>query len=350
MSPDLAASIHRRLLNRARDEGRPFVEVLQYYALQRFLYRLGASRHSRSFVLKGALMLVAWQSPVTRPTRDIDLLGRMANTVDEVTDAIREVAAVPSPEDGLRFDPASAVGERITEGAGYAGVRVRFAGYLGKARIPMQIDVGYGDAVVPEPTAIRLPSMLGLAPADLQGYTRESAIAEKLQVMLALGEINSRTKDYYDIWLLASAYSFEGAPLAAAIKATLARRNTRIVLPAPGLEEAYADAPRGAVASIPHTPPAGAPYDARRVPCVGATLRPAGPPRPARGSSGPALLARRRALGVRATERQRRGPPTHMGSGSRASEVLGVPKTTGEMGHRGHTRSGGRRLALSPRR
>ncbi len=241
MSPDIAASIHRRLLNQAREQGRPFLEALQYYALQRFLYRLGVSRHCDRFVLKGALMLVAWQSPVTRPTRDIDLLGHMSNSVDEVAEAIREVAEIPYPEDALRFDAESVRGERITEGAGYAGVRVRFVGYLGKARIPMQIDVGFGDALVPGPTPVRLPSVLDLAPATLQGYTRESAIAEKLHAMLALGEINSRMKDYYDIWLLATRYAFTGPMLAAAIQATLDRRGTPIALPAPGLEPSFAD-------------------------------------------------------------------------------------------------------------
>jgi hypothetical protein len=186
-------------------------------------------------------MLVAWQSPVTRPTRDIDLLGRMSNSVDEVTEAMREVAAIPYPEDALRFDPESVRGERITEGAGYTGVRVRFVGYLGKARIPMQIDVGFGDTLVPGPTPVQLPSVLDLAPATLQGYTRESAIAEKLQAMLALGEINSRMKDYYDIWLLATRYAFTGPTLNAAIEATLERRGTPIALPAPGLEPSFAD-------------------------------------------------------------------------------------------------------------
>jgi hypothetical protein len=218
------------------------MELLQYYALQRFLYRLGESRHRDHFVLKGALMLVAWQSPVTRPTRDIDLLGRMENSIEQVTAAIREIAAMSFPEDALLFDAASVTGERITEDAGYAGVRVRFAGYLGKARVPMQIDVGFGDALVPGPTEVRLPPILDLAPAVLQGYTRESAIAEKLQVMLALGEINSRMKDYYDIWLLATHYAFPGPVLAAAIEATLHRRQTRIVLPAPALEQSFADA------------------------------------------------------------------------------------------------------------
>jgi len=226
MTPDLAASVHRRLLNYARATGRPFNEVLQYFALERFLYRLARSPYRQSFVLKGALMLAAWQAPVSRPTRDIDLLGRLDNSPEHIVGVVQEICRQAAPEDGLRFDGESVVGEAILEAANYEGVWVRFSCYLGKARVPMQLDIGFGDALVPGPADVCLPALLDLPLAELQGYSRETAIAEKLQVIVALGELNSRMKDFFDIWLLASQYAFEGRILRRAIRATFARRGT----------------------------------------------------------------------------------------------------------------------------
>ncbi len=228
MTPDLAASVHRRLLNHARTEGRPFSEVLQYFALERFLYRLARSPYRQSFVLKGALMLAAWRAPVSRPTRDIDLLGHLDNHPEHLVAVVQRICRQAAPEDGLRFDDESVVGEAILEAANYEGVRVRFSCYLGKARVPMQIDVGFGDALVPGPADVRMPALLDLPPAELQGYSRESAVAEKLQVIIALGELNSRMKDFFDIWLLASLYAFKGRILARAIRATFAQRGTSL--------------------------------------------------------------------------------------------------------------------------
>lgn len=231
MTRDVAASVHRRLLNRARDEGRPFNELLQYFALERFLYRLGCSSYHRQFVLKGALMLSVWHTPFPRPTRDIDLLGQLNNIVEQIAAAIRQICEQPvEEEDGLRFAGETVVAERIIEAADYAGVRVRFTAYLGTARIPMQIDIGFGDPVVPGPSPIRLPTLLDLPPPELRGYSRESAIAEKLQIMIRLGEINSRMKDFFDVWLLATNLCFDGAVLARAIRETFRWRRTEIAL------------------------------------------------------------------------------------------------------------------------
>jgi len=228
LSPNVAASVHQRLLNYARAERRPFNEVLQYFALERFLYRLGHSPYCHQFVLKGALMFTAWRSPFPRPTRDIDLLGHLDNTIDHVVSTIRAVCQEPVPEDGLTFDAESVAGERITEAADYQGVRVRFTAYLGNARVPMQVDVGFGDPLVPGPSLVRLPTILDFPPAELRGYSRESAIAEKYQIIVYLGEINSRMKDFYDVWLLATHFDFEGSLLAQAIQETFRYRRTHL--------------------------------------------------------------------------------------------------------------------------
>jgi hypothetical protein len=227
VSPNLAASVHQKLLNYARAESRPFNEVLQYFALERFLYRLGHSPYCHQFVLKGALMFTVWRSPFPRPTRDIDLLGHLDNTIEHVASTIQAICREPVPEDGLTFDAESVVGERIIEAADYQGVRARFTAYLGNARIPMQVDVGFGDPLVPGPSLVRLPTVLDdLPPPELQGYSRESAVAEKCQIMVYLGQVNSRMKDFYDVWLLATHFDFDGAVLAHAIRETFRCRRT----------------------------------------------------------------------------------------------------------------------------
>lgn len=226
MTSNIAASVHQRLLNRARAEGRPFNELLHYFVLERFLYRLGCSAYAERFVLKGALMFSAWQVQLPRSTRDIDLLGRLDNAVEHIVAAVQAICEQSVLDDGLRFVTESVTGERIIEAADYAGVRVQFVAFLGAARIPLQIDVGFGDAVTPAPISVQLPPLLDFPAPEVRGYTRESVIAEKLQSMVRLGEINSRMKDFFDIWLLANRFSFGGATLAQAIRETFSRRET----------------------------------------------------------------------------------------------------------------------------
>jgi len=226
MTRNVPASIHQQLLNRAKAESRPFNELLQYFALERFLYRLGRSAYRQRFVLKGALMFAIWRAPFSRPTRDVDLLGYLDNSVESVLSAIQAICAELTPDDGLHFDTENAIGESIVEAAKYQGVRVRFIAYLGTARIPMQIDIGFGDPLVPGPTLVQLPTILNLPPPELLGYSRESAIAEKLHAMVYRGAINSRMKDFYDVWLLSSQFEFRGPTLADAVRSTFRQRHT----------------------------------------------------------------------------------------------------------------------------
>lgn len=221
-----AASVRQRLLNRARSDQRPFNELLQYYAMERFLYRLSQSEHADRFILKGALMLRAWQSPELRPTMDIDFLGRTSNEEAAIAAQIRNILAVAIKPDGLVFDPASIQIERITEDADYEGIRVRFRGALDTARVHMQIDIGFGDVVYPEAEESDLPTLLDDPAPRLLCYSRESAIAEKFEAMVKLGELNSRMKDFYDIWLLSRRFDFLGKTLAEAIRLTFNSRGT----------------------------------------------------------------------------------------------------------------------------
>ena len=225
---NIAASIHQRLLNQARQAGRPFNEVLQYYAMERFLYRLCVSKHAKKFVLKGALMFTVWRTSKTRSTMDIDLLGNCTNATDETSAIVRDICMVDVEPDGLSFDTNSVSAEYITEDADYEGIRLRVRGSLGTARISIQIDIGFADAVVPKPTILEYPTILDLPAPRLPCYSKESMIAEKFQAMTKLGILNSRMKDFYDIWLMSQEFDFEGNTLAKAVKETFNRRKTEM--------------------------------------------------------------------------------------------------------------------------
>jgi predicted nucleotidyltransferase component of viral defense system len=236
---DLGASVRQRLLNQSRTHGRPFQELLQYFAMERFLYRLAKSPFADRFVLKGALLLTAWRAPLSRPTMDIDLAGRTSNELDHIAELVGAICGTATEPDGIKFNRASIEVTRIKEDAEYEGVRVRFHAVLAKARIPMQLDVGFGDVIIPQPTEVEYPTLLDFPAPVLQAYPKETVIAEKLEALTALGVLNSRVKDYYDVAVLSRMYAFEGGRLAEAITATFRHRGTKIEAEPIGLTDAF---------------------------------------------------------------------------------------------------------------
>jgi hypothetical protein len=240
---NVAASVRQRLTNVARQSGRPFQEVLQYFAMERFLYRLSLSPHNERFVLKGALMFNVWGAPASRPTRDIDFLAWLSNSVEAILPVIRDVCQLPVDPDGLVFDVDSLVGQIIKEDADYNGVRVTFLGYLENVRIPMQIDIGFGDVIVPAAALADYPALLALAAPRLRAYPRETVVAEKFEAMVKLGQLNSRLKDFFDLWLLSRQFEFDGQLLATAVTQTFANRKTPITPQPVALTAAFANDP-----------------------------------------------------------------------------------------------------------
>jgi hypothetical protein len=225
---NLPASIHQRLLNIAKKENRPLNELLQYYAIERFLFRLGSLPLRENFILKGAQMLKAWtQHTLTRPTMDIDLLGRVNNEPENLEEIVCQCCLVEI-EDGVVFDPQTISSERIKKDAKYQGVRIFVKGLLGKIRLSIQIDFGFGDRVFPAPIEISLPQLLDMGSPQLLGYPPETTIAEKFQAMIALDLENTRYKDFYDIWFLSRNLRFSGESLQKAIKATFDERKTNL--------------------------------------------------------------------------------------------------------------------------
>jgi len=229
---NIAASVHQRLRNKAKETFRPFNELLQYFAIERFIYRLSKSPHADKFILKGALMFAAWHGPASRPTMDIDLLGNIDNSLEVIVTAMKDACMVDVEADGISFNAETVEAVRITEDAEYEGVRVRVHGSLGKAKVSIQIDIGFGDVVVPNPSTVLYPAILDFPAPELQGYTMESTIAEKFQAMVKLGVLNSRMKDFYDIWILSRKFNFKGKILAEAVEKTFEKRNTPATLDA----------------------------------------------------------------------------------------------------------------------
>ena len=229
---NLPASVHQRLHNKAKESSRPFNELLQYFAIERFIYRLSKSPHADQFILKGALMFAAWCGPASRPTMDIDLLGKIDNRIDTITTVMKDACLTNVEPDGTSFDAETVEAVRITEDAEYEGVRVRVRGSLGKLRVSIQIDIGFGDVIVPNASTVSYPAILDFPAPELKGYTMESTIAEKFQAMVKLGVLNSRMKDFYDIWFLSRKFDFNGVILGEAIEKTFEKRNTPINLEA----------------------------------------------------------------------------------------------------------------------
>lgn len=225
---NIHASIRERLRNKAKETNRSFAEILQYYGIERFLYRFSRSKYADKFILKGALLFTVWQIPERRTTLDIDFLARYDNQVASIEDVIKDVCDIAVEPDGLLFDSLTVQGRKIKENADYSGVRVKFIGFLERSQIPMQIDVGFGDIIYPKTKLLNYPVILDFPKPHLKGYPPESVISEKFEAMIKLGLLNSRMKDFYDIWLMMHQFDFDGSNLAGALKKTFEHRKTNI--------------------------------------------------------------------------------------------------------------------------
>jgi hypothetical protein len=202
MSRNLAASVRTRLKQHATANKQDFNLTLTRYGLERLLYRLSVSEHASNFLLKGALLFTLWYDVAHRPTRDADLLSFGPEDVDTAVNTFQEICLI-SADDGLVFNHDSVKGSIIRKQAGYGGVRVDLGANLDGARIALQVDIGFGDAVTPAPQAISYPVLLEDFPApQLRAYPKYTVVAEKFHAVCLLGLANTRMKDYFDLWVL----------------------------------------------------------------------------------------------------------------------------------------------------
>ena len=227
MSSNIADSIKARLLNEARGGGTEFELFLVRYACERFLYRLGESAVRNRCILKGATLLALWMKEPYRATRDIDLLAFGESDEETIRTMITTVCSVPCEEDGITFDLATLRVSPIRDNQRYQGQRANLRARLGTARIAVQVDFGFGNAVTPVVDEERLPTLIGGVPAPVvRTYPRVATISEKFETMVQLGTRNSRMKDFYDVWALSETFAFDGADLREAVERCFERRGT----------------------------------------------------------------------------------------------------------------------------
>ena len=231
---NIAASILARLRNQAENMDRPFAEVLQYYAMERFLYRLSKTKYADKFILKGGLLFYVWSLPLRRPTKDIDFRGYTPHNRKDILKMINAVITEPAAADGLAFDPQSISVEETQIDADYQGIRAKLTTLLEWSRIPIQIDIGFSDELASKAESIEYPNLLpDLKMAHLKGYPKEAVVAEKFHAMVRHAELNSRMKDYYDLWLLTQTFEFECHSLQKAIETTFGKRDTKLPVKRP---------------------------------------------------------------------------------------------------------------------
>jgi len=239
---NIPASIQARLQNKVGEIGQSYNEILQYYGMERFLYRLSKTPHVNDFILKGGLMFYGLGIPMRRTTRDIDFLGIAENAHRDILSVFRDALSISFPEDGILFDEKTLRISETQAETDQGGVRVTFMGRLGKMRIPVQVDVGFSDEIASETLSMDYPVLLaGMEKPRLKGYPPESIISEKFHAMIRFADANSRWKDYYDIYLFTETFEFESRSVANAIRATFANRPAELIDQIPhGLRESFA--------------------------------------------------------------------------------------------------------------
>jgi predicted nucleotidyltransferase component of viral defense system len=239
---NLISSVRDRLKNISRTRKLDFQFVLTRYALERFLYRLSKSKYKNQFVLKGALLFMVWSDEQFRPTKDLDLMDLVEKSAENLRDAVDEICRLDVEADGMIYDAATITIQQIREEQEYQGQRVKLIARLGNARIPLQIDIGFGDVIVPGAVDTYFPTLLDMQRPLIKAYPKEAVVAEKLQAIVVLGMQNSRMKDFYDLYIFANQLQFDGETLVDAISRTFKRRRTELPERLPlGLSDEFAE-------------------------------------------------------------------------------------------------------------
>lgn len=238
---NIAASVKQRLLNMARAQGRGFDILLVRFALERLLFRLSQSAHRENYILKGGMLVTQWLDHDNRETRDADFLGFGEADVETIKAIFAEIMAITS-EDGLDFDIGALAATTIREEAEYDGIRLKTFAYLGRTRIPVTLDIAFGDVLADASQTVDYPSLLDMERPSIRTYPPAQVIAEKFQAMVALGLANGRMKDFYDLWAIPKALPIDDQALDTAIAATFERRTTPVPKERPsGLSAAMAE-------------------------------------------------------------------------------------------------------------
>lgn len=237
-SRNYAASVRQRLLNYARSSGQDFIFVLRTFAMERLLFRLSLSPYVDTFVLKGALLFKLWTGDLYRQTRDIDVLAFKSQTIGSLKAIFQEISQIQFDDDGLTYLSDTVNVNEIREEQQYGGFRVTLTAMLGAAKIHLQVDCGFGDAITPDPVVCDFPTLLDLPAPQIRTYPKETVVAEKFEAIVRLGVANSRMKDFYDLWALARDFPFSGQIMVSAIQNTFKRRQIALPIGTPAAFQA----------------------------------------------------------------------------------------------------------------
>ncbi|WP_075882689.1 nucleotidyl transferase AbiEii/AbiGii toxin family protein [Candidatus Protochlamydia sp. W-9] len=241
---NLQESIYTKLKNIALKRNRPTQEILQYYAMERFLYRLSVSNHKNSFFLKGGLMLMVWDPATHRATVDIDLLAKANNSIENISQILKEICSYPVLQDGIEFDSTALTLAESQIETEYTGLSARFSAHLHTAKLPLRIDIGFSDKIFPKPANLDYPTLLDFPFPQLRGYTPETMIAEKLDAMVKLGLANSRMKDFYDVWTMVNQFQIAPERIAPVIRDVFQNRKTVVGEVPKAFSEAFYNTPK----------------------------------------------------------------------------------------------------------
>lgn len=241
---NLQESVYTKLKNIALKRNRPTQEVLQYYAMERFLYRLSVSNHKNSFFLKGGLMLMVWDPATHRATVDIDLLAKTNNSIENISQILKEICLYPVSQDGIEFDSRALILAESQIETEYTGLSARFSAHLHTAKLPLRIDIGFSDKILPKPANLDYPTLLDFPSPKLRGYTPETMIAEKLDAMVKLGLANSKMKDFYDVWTMVNQFQIMPEKIAPVIRDVFQNRKTVVREVPKAFSEAFYNTPK----------------------------------------------------------------------------------------------------------
>lgn len=222
-------SIKLLLKNKAKEKNRLYDEILMVYMIERLIYRISISKYNEKFILKGGILLYAlFSEKYPRGTRDADYLVRnIENSIEKITEVFTEICTIDYLKDFIKYDIDSLKVVKITEFKEYHGLSVSITSYLGKSKQKVSVDIGFGDVIYPNEQKIEFPTLLGEDSPQINAYPIESVISEKYEAIVSLGELNTRYKDFYDIYLISKTNKIKSNELAEALKKTFSKRNSK---------------------------------------------------------------------------------------------------------------------------
>lgn len=243
MKKNVGKSVRAKLYNIAKVKKVEFQQLMIRYLYERLLYRLSISEYRDKLYLKGGVLMYAVEQDYARPTLDIDFLGHeINNDMDGLINIFAEICAIEDETDGVKFDFEKITAEEINEAKDYVGIRLTILSRLDTIKQPLKVDIGFGDVLVEQPKTLSYqPEIETLKAPIIIVYSLETVVAEKFQAMIDLAEVNSRLKDFYDVYGILTKHNLNEDLLAASIVATFKNRGTSYMKNHPLFDPGFAE-------------------------------------------------------------------------------------------------------------